>query len=134
MAAGAEEALSLPELRFVLCFEPTELMYPMMTGGCQGTWRASDHTRQNRSGPEYPLWAVPQCRLHLVPHLHHGAAKGVDHVEGEVYPLDGSVTQRTLDSSLTDRLATFEWDGVPGSGIFEFALSRSSSYTYRPSL
>lgn len=65
---------------------------------------------------------------------HHGAAKGVDHVEGEVYPLDGSVTQRTLDSSLTDRLATFEWDGVPGSGIFEFALSRSSSYTYRPSL
>jgi hypothetical protein len=60
----------------------------------------------------------------------HGEVKGVDHVEGEVYPLDGSVTQRTLDSSLTDRLATFVWDGVPGSGIFEFALSRSSTYRY----
>ncbi|MDR7254266.1 hypothetical protein J2X46_003259 [Nocardioides sp. BE266] len=65
---------------------------------------------------------------------HHGKDKGVDHVEGEVYPLDGSVSQRTLDSSLTDRLARFEWDGVPGSGIFEFALSRSSSYSYVPTL
>jgi hypothetical protein len=65
---------------------------------------------------------------------HHGDARGVDHVEGEVYPLDGSVTQRTLDSSLTDRLATFDWNGTRGSGIFEFALSRSSSYTYQPSL
>lgn len=65
---------------------------------------------------------------------HHGEAKGVDHVEGEVYPLDGTVSQRTLDSSLTDRLAVFDWDGVKGSGIFEFALSRSSSYTYVPTL
>jgi hypothetical protein len=65
---------------------------------------------------------------------HHGAAKGVDHVEGEVYPLDGTVTQRTLDSSLTDRLAVFDWDGVAGSGVFEFALSRSSSYVYRATL
>lgn len=65
---------------------------------------------------------------------HHGEDFGVDHVEGEVYPLDGSVTQRTLDSSLTDRLATFDLDGVPGSGIFEFALTRSSSYSYRPTL
>lgn len=65
---------------------------------------------------------------------HHGKDMGVDHVEGEVYPLDGSVSQRTLDSSLTDRLARFAWDGVPGSGIFEFALSRSSSYTYVPTL
>lgn len=65
---------------------------------------------------------------------HHGAAKGRDHVEGEVYALDGSVTQRTLDSSLTDRLTRFDWDGTPGSGIFEFALSRSSSYAYLPTL
>jgi hypothetical protein len=65
---------------------------------------------------------------------HHGEVKGVDHVEGENYPLDGSVSARTLDSSLTDRLTVFDWDGVPGSGIFEYALSRSSSYTYRPSL
>lgn len=65
---------------------------------------------------------------------HHGKAKGVDHVEGETWPLDGSVSQRTLDSSLTDRLATFDWDGTPGSGIFEHALSRSSSYAYVPTL
>jgi hypothetical protein len=65
---------------------------------------------------------------------HHGEAKGVDHVEGEVYPLDGSVSQRTLDSSLTDRLTTFELDGVAGSGIFEFALSRSGTYEYAPTL
>jgi hypothetical protein len=63
---------------------------------------------------------------------HHGKALGRDHVEGDVYPFDGSVTPRTLDSSLTDRLARFDWDGTPGSGIFEFALSRSASYTYRP--
>ncbi|WP_028652678.1 DUF7064 domain-containing protein [Nocardioides halotolerans] len=65
---------------------------------------------------------------------HHGEAKGVDHVEGETYPLDGSVSPRTLDSSLTDRLAVFDWDGTAGSGIFEFALSRSSSYSYEPTL
>jgi hypothetical protein len=65
---------------------------------------------------------------------HHGTDHGVDHVKGEVWPLDGSVTQRTLDSSLTDRLASFRWGDVAGSGIFEFALSRSSSYSYRPSI
>ena len=48
--------------------------------------------------------------------------------------LDGSVTQRTLDTSLTDRLATFDWNGTAGLGIFEFALTRSRSYTYRPTL
>lgn len=65
---------------------------------------------------------------------HHGEALGRDHVEGETWPLDGSITQRTVDSSLTDRLAVFDWNGVPGSGIFEFALSRSSSYRYLPTL
>lgn len=65
---------------------------------------------------------------------HHGLSKGIDHVEGETYPLDGTVTQRTVDSSLTDRLTVFDMDGAPGAGIFEFALSRSPSYSYRPSL
>jgi len=65
---------------------------------------------------------------------HHGKPLGRDHLEYDVYPLDGSVTQRTLDSSLTDRLAAFSWEDTPGVGIFEFALSRSASYTYRPTL
>ncbi|GAB3688255.1 hypothetical protein [Saccharopolyspora tripterygii] len=65
---------------------------------------------------------------------HHGRPRGRDHVEHEVYALDGSVNQLTLDSSLTDRLTAYTWNGVPGTGIFEFALTRSSSYTYRPTL
>jgi hypothetical protein len=65
---------------------------------------------------------------------HHGAAHGLDHLESDRYPLDGSVSQRTLDSALTDRLCAFDLGGVAGSGIFEFALTRSSSYRYRPSL
>jgi hypothetical protein len=62
---------------------------------------------------------------------HHGKPMGLDHLESDVYPLDGSVRQRTLDSSLTDRMATFDWDGTRGIGIFEFALTRSSSYSYQ---
>jgi hypothetical protein len=63
---------------------------------------------------------------------HHGKALGRDHVESHVYTLDGSVTPKTVDTSLTDRLTTFAWDGHPGVGIFEFALTRSSTYTYAP--
>ena len=43
-----------------------------------------------------------------------------------------SVSPRTVDTSLTDRLASFTWEGRPGLGIFEFALTRSSSYHYEP--
>ncbi|MFD0306925.1 hypothetical protein [Streptomyces sp. NPDC127119] len=65
---------------------------------------------------------------------HHGRPKGRDHIEHDVYPLDGTVSPRTLDSALTDRLASFTWNGTEGRGIFEFAMTRSRSYTYRPSL
>jgi hypothetical protein len=64
----------------------------------------------------------------------HGHPRGRDFEEYDVYPLDGSVGPRTVDSALTDRLTKFFWDGNPGIGIFEFAHSRSSSYSYRPSL
>jgi hypothetical protein len=64
----------------------------------------------------------------------HGRPRGLDHLETDIYPLDGSVTPKTVDSALTDRLTRFDWEGNPGSGIFEFAHSRSSSYTYRPTL
>ncbi|MGW1026790.1 hypothetical protein ACWD4J_24390 [Streptomyces sp. NPDC002577] len=65
---------------------------------------------------------------------HHGRPAGRDHIEHDIYPLDGSVSPRTLDSALTDRLASFNWNGTPGRGIFEFALTRSRSYTYQPTL
>lgn len=63
---------------------------------------------------------------------HHGRPAGRDRIEHDVYPLDGTVSPRTVDTSLTDRLAAFDWAGEPGFGIFEFALTRSSSYAYRP--
>lgn len=65
---------------------------------------------------------------------HHGKARGRDYVEHDVYPLDGSVSPRSLDSALTDRNTAFTCNGERGRGIFEFALSRSSSYTYVPTL
>jgi hypothetical protein len=65
---------------------------------------------------------------------HHGKPMGRDHLEHDVYPLDGTVSPKTVDSALTDRLAAFTWNGTAGLGIFEFAHSRSSKYTYRPSL
>lgn len=65
---------------------------------------------------------------------HHGAQLGLDHVEYDRYPLDGSITPRTLDSALVDRLSRFSCDGEMGIGIFEFALTRSRSYQYRPNV
>ena len=65
---------------------------------------------------------------------HHGIQHGVDHVEHDRYPLDGSVSPRTLDSALVDRATAFECEGATGWGILEFAHSRSGSYTYTPSL
>ena len=65
---------------------------------------------------------------------HHGRPRGRDHLEHDVYSLDGSVSPRTLDSALTDRLTSFGCDGTPGRGILEFALTRSRSYSYLPTL
>ncbi|WP_227999048.1 DUF7064 domain-containing protein [Nocardia australiensis] len=65
---------------------------------------------------------------------HHGASSGADHVESDRYVLDGSVSPRSLDSALTDRLCSFTLGTVHGSGIFEFALTRSSTYRYRPTI
>ena len=53
-------------------------------------------------------------------------------LDGTLLRSDGSVSPRTLGTALTDRLAAFTWDGVPGYGIFEFAVTRSRSYAYRP--
>lgn len=64
----------------------------------------------------------------------HGRPHGIDHLEHDSYALDGSVSPKTVDTALTDRLATFDWSGVAGIGIFEFAHSRSESYVYAPSI
>lgn len=53
-------------------------------------------------------------------------------LEHDVYPLDGSLSPRTLKTSLTDRLTTFTCADVRGNGILEFALTRSPAYRYRP--
>lgn len=63
---------------------------------------------------------------------HHGEARGFGHIEHDRYPLDGSVSPRSLDSALTDRLCSFSLGRIRGIGIFEFAVSRSSTYRYRP--
>jgi hypothetical protein len=65
---------------------------------------------------------------------HHGHPQGRDHLEHDIYPLDGTVSPKTVDTALTDRLTRFRWQGLDGIGIFEFAHSRSSSYTYMPTL
>ncbi len=63
----------------------------------------------------------------------HGKRHGVDVLEHEVWELGGSITPRTLDTPLTDRPTAFVLDGGErGSGIFEFAVTRSPTYTYRP--
>jgi hypothetical protein len=64
----------------------------------------------------------------------HGRPLGRDHLEYDIYPLDGSVSPRTLGTALTDRLTAFTWKGIRGYGIFEFAVTRSRSYAYRPTL
>lgn len=64
----------------------------------------------------------------------HGQPHGIDHLEHDSFALDGSVSPRTLDMPLTDRPATFTLGDEVGTGVFEFAHTRSASYTYKPSL
>jgi hypothetical protein len=64
----------------------------------------------------------------------HGRPSGRDHIEHDSYPLDGTVSPRTLGTALTDRLTAFTWNGTLGYGILEFAVTRSRSYAYCPTL
>ena len=61
----------------------------------------------------------------------HGVARGRDRVEFEEWPLDGSRSPRSLELGITDALCEFHCDGVRGTGISEYALTRSSAYAYR---
>lgn len=68
----------------------------------------------------------------------YGSFHGTDHggpvVEQERWPLDGSRTPRTLGFPITDAFCAFTCDGVAGSGVTEYALTRSTSYAYRATL
>jgi hypothetical protein len=96
------------------------------------------------SGAEYPITADTSARGGYMAGggygEHHGEDHGSGHRESDVYALDGSVGPMTLDSALTDRTTLFERDGpsdagpIAGTGIFEFARTRSPRYTYRPTL
>lgn len=66
----------------------------------------------------------------------HGVARGPDHQETESWQR-GQVTPRGLGSSLVDRLTHFVEHGdrpIEGSGVLEFAHTRSSSFRYAPTL
>jgi hypothetical protein len=62
----------------------------------------------------------------------HGIDRGPDHLEHERWRMDGDPSPRTLPLGLVDKPCSFTLAGREGSGIFELALSRSSSYSYRP--
>jgi hypothetical protein len=49
------------------------------------------------------------------------------------WPLDGSVNPKNLGFSITDAFCEFICDGEEGSGILEYGLTRSPSFSYQPS-
>ena len=63
----------------------------------------------------------------------HGQARGV-HEEHDAFALDGSVSPRSLPLGLVDKLCAYSDGDREGFGVFELAASRSSSYTYRPTI
>lgn len=63
-----------------------------------------------------------------------GQARGLDHTEHERWPLDGTLTPRALPIGVVNALSTFHGDAGPGIGVVEYALSRSASYLYTPTL
>jgi hypothetical protein len=62
----------------------------------------------------------------------HGVDHGPTCVESEVWALDGSRNSRELPLGLSDSLFSFERGGEAGTGIVESALTRSSSFGYKP--
>ena len=63
-----------------------------------------------------------------------GQARGRGHTEHERWPLDGTLTPRALPIGVVNALCAFQGAAGPGSGIVEYALSRSPSYHYTPTL
>ena len=63
----------------------------------------------------------------------HGIRPDGPTVASERWPLDGSLDRGGLPLLLTDKLTDFVAGQRTGTGILEFASSRSSSYRYAPS-
>lgn len=64
----------------------------------------------------------------------HGVHRGEMHDEHDRVPLDGSVSPRDLSLGLVDKLCSYTCGDQQGNGVFELAMTRSKSYTYRPTL
>jgi hypothetical protein len=63
----------------------------------------------------------------------HGRWVGTGHVATERWDC-ATVSLREIGTPLTDRVARFACGSRTGTGVFETALSRSSSYRYAPTL
>lgn len=66
----------------------------------------------------------------------HGVPRGPGYHEAEMWA-HSSVNPSSLGSSMVDRLSRYVAHGespVDGTGVFEFAHTRSSSFRYRPTL
>jgi hypothetical protein len=64
----------------------------------------------------------------------HGVPIGTHCIQHERWRLDGSRTPRTLALSMTDALCEVRDGATAGRGIFEYGLSRSAAFRYRPTL
>jgi hypothetical protein len=61
-----------------------------------------------------------------------GQHRGPLHVESERWEHGHAPDLRHEPTGVVDQLATFEWNGQRGVGVFELGVSRSSSYAYAP--
>jgi hypothetical protein len=61
-----------------------------------------------------------------------GRHRGELHVEHERWPGEAMPVLREQSFTTVDQLCGFSWDGAEGIGVFEYGISRSSSYAYAP--
>ena len=64
----------------------------------------------------------------------HGIDHGPGHAEHDRWPLDGTMTPRELPISLAQAVARYSDGRQSGTGVFEYALTRSPSFVYSPTL
>lgn len=64
----------------------------------------------------------------------HGQDHGDEHLEHDRVAFGPEVRLREMTFALTDKLCACRVGDESSTGIFELALSRSSSYTYRPTV